>query len=317
LLFSISCYRIILLYGIILIIPEGGHPMEQTYVFMTDSDSDLPFHLKQKYDIPVVYMPYALDGKEYFDDLGQMLDHKSYYDMMRNGAAPVTSALNEASYIEYFEPVLKEKDLLFVAFSSKLSCTLQAVYSAREKLLEQYPDRKFIVVDTLRISGPMTLLVLKAHEMYRAGKPIEEVAAWLEENKLRAQAYFIVDDLKYLKRGGRISATAATVGTMLDLKPIISEAPDGTLTANDKIRGRKKAIAFIVDKMLEFAPDPAESPIIVLNADSIEDAERTKALVKQKLPGADVMIENVGPVIGAHAGPGTIALCFIGSRPIA
>ena len=291
--------------------------MEQTYVFMTDSDSDLPFHLKQEYDIPVVYMPYALDGKEYFDDLGQMLDHKSYYDMMRNGAAPVTSALNEASYIEYFEPVLKEKDLLFVAFSSKLSCTLQAVYSAREKLLEQYPDRKFIVVDTLRISGPMTLLVLKAHEMYRAGKPIEEVAAWLEENKLRAQAYFIVDDLKYLKRGGRISATAATVGTMLDLKPIISEAPDGTLTANDKIRGRKKAIAFIVDKMLEFAPDPAESPIIVLNADSIEDAERTKALVEQKLPGANIMIENVGPVIGAHAGPGTIALCFIGTKPLA
>ncbi len=291
--------------------------MEQTYVFMTDSDSDLPFHLKQEYDIPVVYMPYALDGKEYFDDLGQMLDHKSYYDMMRNGAAPVTSALNEASYIEYFEPVLKEKDLLFVAFSSKLSCTLQAVYSAREKLLEQYPDRKFIVVDTLRISGPMTLLVLKAHEMYRAGKPIEEVAAWLEENKLRAQAYFIVDDLKYLKRGGRISATAATVGTMLDLKPIISEAPDGTLTANDKIRGRKKAIAFIVDKMMEFAPDPAESPIIVLNADSIEDAERTKALVEQKLPGANIMIENVGPVIGAHAGPGTIALCFIGTKPLA
>ena len=292
--------------------------MAQNYVFMTDSDSDLPFHLKQEYDIPVVYMPYALDGKEYFDDLGQMLDHKSYYDMMRNGAAPVTSALNEASYLEYFEPILQEgKDLLFVAFSSKLSCTLQAVYSAREKLLEQYPDRKFIVVDTLRISGPMTLLVLKAHEMYRAGKPIEEVAAWLEENKLRAQAYFIVDDLKYLKRGGRISATAATVGTMLDLKPIISEAPDGTLTANDKIRGRKKAIAFIVDKMLEFAPDPAESPIIVLNADSIEDAERTKALVEQKLPGANIMIENVGPVIGAHAGPGTLALCFIGTKPLA
>ena len=291
--------------------------MDQTYVFMTDSDSDLPFHLKEKYDIPVVYMPYALDGKEYFDDLGQMVDHKSYYDQMRNGAVPVTSALNEASYIDYFEPVLKEKDLLFVAFSSKLSCTLQAVYSAREKLLEKYPERKFIVVDTLRISGPMTLLVLKAHEMYRAGKSIEDVASWLEENKLRAQAYFIVDDLKYLKRGGRISATAATVGTMLDLKPIISEAADGTLTANDKIRGRKKAIAFIVDKMMEYTPDPKESPIIVLNADCPEDAERTKALVEQKLPGAEVMIENVGPVIGAHSGPGTIALCFIGSRPVA
>ena len=291
--------------------------MDQNYVFMTDSDSDLPFHLKEQYDIPVVYMPYALDGKEYFDDLGQMLDHKSYYDMMRNGATPVTSALNEATYLDYFEPVLKEKDLLFVAFSSKLSCTLQAVYSAREKLLEKYPERKFTVVDTLRISGPMTLLVLKAHEMYRAGKPMDEVAAWLEANKLRAQAYFIVDDLKYLKRGGRISATAATVGTMLDLKPIIMEASDGTLTSNDKIRGRKKAIAFIVDKMLEFAPDPAESPIIVLNADIPDDAERVKSMVEQKLPGANVLIENVGPVIGAHAGPGTLALCFIGTKPLA
>ena len=288
--------------------------MEQNYVFMTDSDSDLPFHLKEQYDIPVVYMPYALDGKVYFDDLGQMLDHKTYYDMMRNGAVPVTSALNEATYLDYFEPILKEKDLLFVAFSSKLSSTIQAVYSAREKLLEKYPERKFTVVDTLRISGPMTLLVLKAHEMYRAGKSMEEVAGWLEANKLRAQAYFIVDDLKYLKRGGRISAAAATVGTMLDLKPIIMESADGTLTSNDKIRGRKKAMAFIVDKMMEFTPDPGESPIIVLNADSREDAERVKSLVEQKLPGANVLIENVGPVIGAHAGPGTIALCFIGTK---
>ena len=143
------------------------------------------------------------------------------------------------------------------------------------------------------------------------------MAGWLEANKHRAQAYFIVDDLKYLKRGGRISPAAATVGTMLDLKPIIMEAADGTLTSNDKIRGRKKAIAFIVDKMLEFAPDPAESPIIVLNADSADDAERVKALVLQKLPEANVLIENVGPVIGAHAGPGTLALCFIGTKPLA
>ena len=192
------------------------------YVFMTDSDSDLPYELKVKYDIPVVYMPYALDGKEYFDDLGQTLDHKSYYDRMRNGAIPVTSALNEETYLQYFEPILKEKDLLFAAFSSKLSSTIQAVYSAQKKLLEKYPERKFIVVDTLSISTPQALLVLKAHELYRAGKPMEEVADWLEANKLRSQAYFIVDDLKYLKRGGRISATAATVGTMLDLKPIIS-----------------------------------------------------------------------------------------------
>ena len=287
--------------------------MEMNYVFMTDSDSDLPYHLKAEYDIPVVAMPYALNGKEYFDDLGQTLDHKSYFDAMRAGANPVTSALNEEAYLEYFEPVFESgKDLLFVAFSSKLSCTIQAIYSAREKLLAKYTDRKMTVVDTLSISGPQTLLVLKAHEMYRAGKSMEEVAAWLEENKLRAQAYFTVDDLKYLKRGGRISSAAAAVGTMLDLKPIIIEASDGTLQAGDKIRGRKKALAYIVDAMMKSEPDPAESPILVLNADAREDAERVKANVEQKLPGANVLIEHVGPVIGAHAGPGTVALCFLG-----
>ncbi len=285
------------------------------YVLMTDSDSDLPFHLKQQYDIPVVYMPYALNGTEYFDDLGQMLDHKSYFNMMREGAVPVTSALNEEAYLEYFDPILQEKDLLFIAFSSKLSCTLQAVYSAREKLLKKYPERKFTVVDTLSISGPMTLLVLKAHELYRAGKSMEEVAAWVEANKLRSQGVFTVDDLKYLKRGGRISSAAATIGTMLDLKPIIAEASDGTLQSVDKVRGRKKALATLVERMMEFAPDPAESPILVLNADAEEDAERLKVLVLQKLPGANVMIEHVGPVIGAHCGPGTTAVCFLGTKP--
>ena len=289
--------------------------MDQNYVFMTDSDSDLPFHLKEEYDIPVVYMPYALNGKEYFDDLGQSLDFKSYYDAMRAGANPVTSALNEDAYLDYFTPVLEGgKDLLFVAFSSKLSSTIQAVYSAREKLLEKYPGRKITVVDTLSISGPMALLVLKAHEMYRAGKPMEEVASWLENNKLRCQAFFTVDDLKYLKRGGRISGAAAAVGTMLDLKPIIVEGSDGSLQAGEKIRGRKKALAYIVDAMMKCEPDPEESPIIVLNADAPEDAERVKAAVEQRLPGARVLIEHVGPVIGAHAGPGTVALCFIGKE---
>ena len=293
---------------------EAGF-MDQNYVFMTDSDSDLPYHLKKEYDIPVVYMPYALNGKEYFDDLGQTLDHKSYFDAMRSGANPVTSALNEESYLEYFEPVLQSgKDLLFVAFSSKLSCTLQAAQAARKKLLEKYPDRKITIVDTLSISGPMTLLVLKSHEMYRAGKSMEEVADWLENNKLRSQAYFTVDDLKYLKRGGRISGAAAAVGTMLDLKPIIIEASDGTLQAGEKIRGRKKALAYIVDAMMKAEPDPAESPILILNADAPEDAERVKASIEQKLPGANIMIEHVGPVIGAHAGPGTVALCFIGKE---
>lgn len=284
------------------------------YVFMMDSDSDLPYDLKEKYNIPVVYMPYALDGKEYFDDLGQTLDHKSYYDRMRNGAVPVTSALNEETYMEYFEPVLKEKDLLFVAFSSKLSCTIQAVYSARERLLKMYPDRKFIVVDTLSISMPLTLLALKAHEMYRGGAPIEEVAAWLENNKLRCHGWFTVDDLKYLKRGGRISPTAAAFGTMLDIKPVITEARDGTLQSVDKVRGRKKALNILVEKMMEYEPDPAESPAVILHADAPADAQELKALILKKMPDLKIRIDPVGPVIGAHCGPGTLAISFLGKE---
>ena len=284
------------------------------YVFMMDSDSDLPYDLKVKYDIPVVYMPYSLDGKEYFDDLGQTLDHKSYFNQMRQGAVPVTSALNEENYLEYFEPILKEKDLLFVAFSSKLSCTIQAVYSAREKLLEKYPERKFIVVDTLSISTPIVLLALKAHELYRSGAPIEEVAGWLEKNKLRAQAWFTVDDLKYLKRGGRISPMAAAVGSMLDIKPVITEGRDGTLQSVDKVRGRKKALNALVDKLVEYEPDPAESPAIILHADAEEDARELKELALKKFPDLKIRIDNVGPVIGAHCGPGTLAITFLGKE---
>ncbi len=282
------------------------------YVFMTDSDSDLPYDLKVKYDIPVVYMPYALDGKEYFDDLGQTLDHKSYYERMRNGAVPVTSALNESDYLEYFEPILKEKDLLFAAFSSKLSCTIQAVYSAREKLLKKYPERKFIVVDTLSISIPQTLLVLKAHELYRAGRPIEEVADWLEKNKLRAQAWFAVDDLKYLKRGGRVSPAAAAFGTMLDIKPVLTESREGTLVPVDKVRGRKKALNTLVEHMVENEPDPAESFAVALHADAPEEAKQLREMAEQRIPGLQVRIDNIGPVIGAHCGPGTLAIVFIG-----
>ncbi len=287
------------------------------YVFMTDSDSDLPFDLKTRYDIPVVYMPYAVDGKEYLDDLGQALDHKAYYDAMRNGATPVTSALNKATYLDYFEPVLKEKDLLFVAFSSKMSMTLREVYAAREELLQKYPERKFIVVDTLSISCPMTLLVLKAHELYRSGAPIEEVAGWIEKNRLRAQAFFTVDDLKYLKRGGRISSTAAAVGTMLDLKPIIVESKEGTLISVDKVRGRKRAINYLVEHSLENIVDPAESIAFILHADAPEDAARLYDLIHARLPELEIRIDPIGPVIGAHCGPGTLAFCFMGKeRPV-
>jgi len=286
-----------------------------SYIIMTDSDSDLPFALQQEMNIPVVKMPYTLEGQEYLDDLGQTMDHKTYYDKMRAGAHPTTSALNEFVYLEYFEPILQAgNDLLFIAFSSQLSATINAIYAAREQLLEKYPERKFIVVDTLSISGPQTLLIIKAHALYNAGATIDEVAAWLEENKLRAQAWFTVDDLVYLKRGGRVSPAAAAIGTLLDLKPILTETCEGKLAAADKVRGRRKAMNYIVDKAVENIEDQKESIALVLHADSPSDADRLKELAQSRLPDLTIRVENVGPVIGAHAGPGTIALCFMGKK---
>ena len=287
-----------------------------SYVFMTDSDSDLPFRYVDELDLTMVYMPYMIDGKEYFDDLGRSGKQKEYFDNMRAGATPVTSLLPQAVYEEYFEPVLEQgKDILFVAFSSQLSGTIRNIYAAREELLEKYPERKITVVDTLSISAPQTILILKAHAMYREGKSMEEVAAWLEENKLKAQAWFTVDDLVYLKRGGRIGAVAAAMGTMLDLKPIITETKEGKLVSTEKVRGRKQALRVLVDKAVENIDDPANADVIILHADAPEDAERLESKLREKIPALEkIDTYYIGPVIGAHCGPGTVALCFFGKE---
>jgi len=286
------------------------------YVFMTDSDSDLPFRYVDELDLNMVYMPYIVDGKEYMDDLGRDGKQKEYFDNMRQGAAPSTSLLPLGAYLEIFEPILAQgKDILFVAFSSQLSGTLNNANAAREELLEKYPERRILIVDTLSISAPQSILVLKAHELYRAGKSMEEVAAWLEENKLRAQAWFTVDDLKYLRRGGRISAVAATMGTLLDLKPIITETKEGKLVSTDKVRGRKSALRLIADKAAENIDDPASAMPIIMHADAPEDAERLEKMLRERIPELpQIQIWYVGPVIGAHCGPGTVAICYFGKE---
>ena len=287
-----------------------------SYAFFTDSDSDLPFRFVDELELNMVYMPYMVDGKEYFDDLGRNGKEKEFFDAMRKGAAPVTSLLPTAAYEEYFEPVLASgRDILFAAFSSQLSGTIQNIYAAREELLQRYPERRMIVVDTLSISLPQSILVLKAHELYRQGKTMDEVAAWLEENKSRSQAFFTVDDLTYLRRGGRISAVAATVGTMLDLKPIITEGRNGKLLSTDKVRGRKQALRTLAELAAQNIDDPAEAEMYVLHADAPEDADRLAQLLREKISGlGNISIRYVGPVIGAHCGPGTVAVCFFGKE---
>lgn len=285
-----------------------------SYVFMTDSDSDLPFSFVDKYDLKMVYMPYIVDGAEYFDDLGRSGKQAEYFDSMRNGTVPVTSLLPTQVYLDYFDPILAEgKDILFIAFSSKMSSTIQNIYTAQAEMKEKYPDRRILVVDTLSISAPMTLLLHHAYKMYEEGKSMDEIASWVENNRLRAHAWFTVDDLKYLRRGGRISAVAATVGTMLDLKPVIILTRDGSMTAVDKIRGRKAALRYLAEKTAENIENPESQELVIIHADAKEDADRLEALIRERVPSIGGVVQYfVGPVIGAHCGPGTVAACFMG-----
>ena len=287
-----------------------------SYVFMTDSDSDLPFSYVDQYDLKMVYMPYIVDGVEYLDDLGRSGKQTEYFNNMRNGTAPVTSLLPTPIYVDYFEPILSQgKDILFICFSSKMSSTMNNILAAREEMQEKFPDRRIVVVDTLSISAPMSLLLHRAYKLYTDGKTMEEIAAWVEANKLRAHAWFTVDDLKYLKRGGRISAVAATVGTMLDLKPVIILTKEGSMTAVDKIRGRKAALRYIADKTAENIENPEDQELVILHADALEDADRLEALIRERVPNlGSVCKQFVGPVIGAHCGPGTVASCFLGKE---
>lgn len=289
--------------------------MPQDYVFMTDSDSDLLYSIADERNIPVVKMPYSLDGKEYFDDNGRSGVEKDLFDRMRKGATPSTSCLPTDAYLEYFEPILKEKDLLFIAFSSQMSSTINNIFEAREQLLKKYPARKFIVVDTLSISAPMTLLVLSAHDLYLQGKSMEEVEKWVLDNRMRAHAWLTVGDLKYLARGGRISSTSAFFGSMLDIKPIICMGKGGKLDPAEKVQGRKKALRTIVDRTAEYIEHPEDQTVVIMQADVEEEAKALEKMLRQHIPAIkDIRIQTVGPVIGAHCGPGTLACCFMGKE---
>ncbi|MDD3213915.1 MAG: DegV family protein [Eubacteriales bacterium] len=287
-----------------------------SYVFMTDSDSDLPYQYVDQYDLKMVYMPYIVDGVEYFDDLGRAGKQTEYFQKMRDGTAPITSLLPTPAYLEYFEPILKEgRDILFIAFSSRMSSTINNIYAARDELLPKYPGHRILVVDTLSISAPMSLLLHRAYKLYTEGKSMDEVAEWVEKNKLRCHAWLTVDDLKYLKRGGRISSIAATMGTMLDLKPIIILNRAGSMAAVDKVRGRKAALRYLADKTVECIEDPENQDVVILHADAKEDADRLEALIRERLPQLKGVEQYfVGPVIGAHCGPGTVASCFMGKE---
>lgn len=283
------------------------------YVITTDNNSDLPEEFYQKYQVGCTYLSYSIDGQTYTKE--DFLPTAEFYARMRAGAMPTTAQVNPEAARALMEPYLIEgKDILHIAFSSGLSGSYASCCVAAEDLSEKYPQRKILVVDSLCASLGQGLLVYHAVKLREAGKSMEEVVQWLESHRKNLVHLFTVDDLDHLHRGGRVSKATAIVGGMLNIKPVLHVDDEGKLVAIGKVRGRKKSLQALVDGMQERIGPYASScdTIFISHGDCEEDARYVEKKVKDIYPIQTVIINYVGATIGAHSGPGTVALFFLG-----
>jgi len=283
------------------------------YQIITDSCCDFTEAQYREFDVSYASLTVTYNGESH-NNFSEESAVKGFYDELRGGVMASTAAANPEDWTNAMEPALKEgRDVLVLAFSSGLSTTYQSAVIAAKELREVYPDRKIHVVDTLCAALGQGLLVWYACRKRDEGMGIEELAAWVEEHKLNVCHWVTVDDLSHLKRGGRISATTAIVGTMLNIKPIIHVDNDGHLINTAKVRGRKAAIDYLVRK-LEEAEGFDNETVFIAHGDCPEDAAELEAQVKQKCGVKNVITGYVGPVIGAHTGPGVLVLFFLGNH---
>ena len=286
-----------------------------SFKIVTDSCVNLPDDLIEKYNLSIISLVFLIDGKEYFSyEKGKTSNLQRFYAMMRDGKVITTSLVSAEDTIKVIEPLFAEgHDVLYLGFSSGLSGSFQSACLSIRALGEKYPERKHIEVDTLSASLGQGLLVHYAHKLREQGKSIEEVSAWVEENKLKLCHWFTVDDLSYLKRGGRVSSSAAFIGTMLKIKPVLHVDNKGYLIPISKERGRKSSIKELVRKMEDLVID-TKQVIYISHGDCIEDAEYLRDRIKDKIGCTEFLINFIDPVIGAHSGPGTLALFFLGKE---
>ena len=280
------------------------------FVIFTDSGCDLPAHLLEEWGVQCLDLTFRFDDEDK-DYCNSDMEIKAFYDRMRAGGSAKTAAINLDTFKISFEAALKEGlDVLYVGFSSGLSATYHASTLAAEELREEYPDSKVITVDTLAASAGQGMLVWLAADTKKKGGTIEETAAAVENHKMNLAHWFTVDDLEYLKRGGRVSPAVAFVGGLLGIKPILHVDNEGHLIKRSTVRGRKAALKALADKYMELACCPGASPVYICNADCAADVETLKSLLDDAC-GCDVdLVVDIGPVIGAHSGPGTIAVFF-------
>ena len=284
------------------------------YRILTDSTTDLTPEIIESLGVETLPLMFNIDGREYhnFPD-GRELSAPAFYDLLRAGKTAGTAQINLSHFLEIFESYLtKGLDVLYIAFSSALSGTCNSAMLAAQELAEKYPDRKILAVDSLCASMGEGLLVYYAAMEKKKGRSITEVYDWVCENRLHLCHWFTVDDLNHLKRGGRVSATAALVGTVLGIKPILHVDDQGRLIPMGKTRGRRQSLIQLVDKMADTVEHPEDQTVFISHGDCLEDARFVESEVRRRLPVRDVQINFIGPVIGAHSGPGTIALFFMG-----
>ena len=279
------------------------------FVIITDSSCDLPAEVAQQMGVTVIPLEINMEGVLKLND---EIDIKEFYEYLRQKHGAKTSAVNMDRFIQAFEPFVAEgKDLLYIGFSSGLSATFMAGKNAAEELSEKYPERKIVAIDSLCASLGQGLLVKLAVDKKNAGATIEEVAAYVEEEKWHLAHWFTVDDLFFLKRGGRISATTAVLGTVLQFKPVLHVDDEGHLINMTKVRGRNASIAELLAKMKETAIDPEKQTVYISHGDCYDDAKKLADMITAEFGVTDILINEVGPVIGAHSGPGTLALFFL------
>lgn len=283
------------------------------YQIITDSGCDLPNDMLQQLGLKMVSLSLHFRGETLADSVSD--DTKAFYDAMRSGEVASTSAVNPDGWATVMEPVLAGgQDVLVIAFSSGLSTTYQSAVIAANELAEKYPDQKIRVVDSLCASLGQGLLCWYACKKRDEGLSLEELTDWLEEHKLNLCHWFTVDDLVYLKRGGRVGAATALVGTLLNIKPVLHVDNEGHLISVSKVRGRKASIQAMADQMAKLALPGENDFISICHGDCREDAELLAEMLKERLGVKEVFIGYTGAVIGSHSGPGTLALFFLGSQ---
>ncbi len=286
------------------------------YAILTDSSADLTPQQYEEYEVACLPLRFTMEGVTY-ENLPDWsnISQNDFYNKLRSGVMSVTSQLNIHDFYAPFRKVLDAgKDLVFIGFSSGLSGSVNSARLAAKELREEYPEAHIAVVDTLSASLGQGLLVHLAVQKKREGMSADDLVQWLLANHLNVAHWFTVDDLGFLKRGGRISAATAMLGTMLNIKPVLHMDNEGHLVAMDKVRGRRQSMDELIKRMETSAIQPSEQTVFISHGDCLEDAQYVADRVKEKFGVQEVIINHVGPVIGSHAGPGTLALFFMATE---